>query len=177
MAVSWARRLLQQRQLRDKNFRGISRELWKLTLYFKIYVCVCGVCGVCGVCVVCVMMCVCGVCVCVRVVRVCVCVWCVCVVCVRACGVCVCVVCVCVVCVYVWCVGMCVVCVCVCVCVWCVCVCVPPLLAKFCRTMTFRDNLIAKPWDTLTKLAIPQLADKPRKVWKTKQTTMRISWN
>jgi len=171
MAVSWARRLLQQRQLRDKNFRGISRELWKLTLYFKIYVCVCGVCGVC---VVCVMMCVCGVCVCVRVVRVCVCVWCVCVVCV--CGVCACV----------WCVCMCGVCVCgVCVCVVCgyvcivcvVCVCVPPLLAKFCRTMTFRDNLIAKPWDTLTKLAIPQLADKPRKVWKTKQTTMRISWN
>ena len=146
MAVSWARRLLQQRQLRDKNFRGISRELWKLTLYFKIYVCVCGVCGVCGVCVVCV----CGVCACV---------WCVCM-----CGVCVCGVCVCVVCGYV-----CIVCV--------VCVCVPPLLAKFCRTMTFRENLIAKPWDTLTKLAIPQLADKPRKVWKTKQTTMRISWN
>ena len=51
-------------------------------------------------------------------------------------------------------------CVCVCVCVYtyaCMCVCtyvyIPPLLAKFCRTTTFRENLTAKHWDKLTKLA------------------------
>jgi len=41
MAVSWAGKLLQHRQLRDKNSRGIPRDVWKLSLYFKMYVCVC----------------------------------------------------------------------------------------------------------------------------------------